>query len=107
MITSCGKIKLKPDSIDKVYEWAKELNSRSQEALATLRDEGVYVESVFLDRTEHGDYLIYFMKYKDQNELDRAYVKSEHEIDKYHRAFKKATWESAKDLELILDFENF
>ena len=41
-------IKLKKDSGDRVSEWASTINARKDEALATLRDEGVKVESWFL-----------------------------------------------------------
>ena len=45
-----------------VRDWAAELNRRADEVLATLRDEGVVVESVFLEQTASGDFLIYYMK---------------------------------------------
>ena len=47
-------MKLKPDSLNRVRVWAAELNRRKDEVLATLRDEQVVVESVFLDRTSDG-----------------------------------------------------
>jgi hypothetical protein len=56
--TRCVKIKLKPDSIEKVHEWARIINERKTEALATLHDEGVILESVFLDQNSEGDFLI-------------------------------------------------
>jgi hypothetical protein len=40
-----------------VREWAAELNARRDEVLATLRDEGVRIESVFLE----GETLVYFL----------------------------------------------
>ena len=48
--TRCVKIKLKPNSLEKVREWAQTINERKDEALATLRDEGVILETVFLDQ---------------------------------------------------------
>ena len=51
METVCVKVKLKPGSLGQVHEWASELRSRADEVLATLREEGVAVESVFLDST--------------------------------------------------------
>jgi hypothetical protein len=52
--THCLKIRLKPDSIERMREWATELRARPDEVLATLRDEGILVESVFLDSTAEG-----------------------------------------------------
>ena len=42
----CIKIKLKPGSMTRAREWAKTLNeTRRDEALATLRDETVFIET--------------------------------------------------------------
>jgi hypothetical protein len=60
METVCVKVRLRPGSLPRVEAWAAELNARRDEVLATLRDEGVVVESVFLD----GEALVY-LKAKD------------------------------------------
>jgi Family of unknown function (DUF6176) len=60
--TKCVKVKLKPGSLLRVRAWADELKSRREEALETMREEGMVVESTFLDRTSEGDFLICFMK---------------------------------------------
>ena len=57
--TRCFKIRLQPGSIEKVRTWAKTINERKDEALATLRNELVILEIVFLDQTAEGDFLIY------------------------------------------------
>jgi len=105
METTCSRIKLKPNSLGKVNEWAKELNSRKNEALKTLRDEGVIIESVFLEKTNEGDYLIYYMKLESQEKAKEVVSKSKHSIDEYHKNFKIATWEKGERLELLVDFE--
>ncbi len=91
--------------MERVREWAETLNrSRKDEALASLRDEGVVVESVFLDSTAEGDYLVYFMKAKDLKKSREAVEKS-HSIDKYHQQFKRDAWEEQKQLELLVDLD--
>lgn len=105
--TRCVKIKLKPDSLEKVGKWAKMINERKNEALATLRDEGVFLECVFLDQTSEGDFLIYVMKAKSFDKAKEIHKKSVHEIDKLHQKFKDETWEEGKKLELLIDLENF
>ncbi len=40
-------IELKPNSLDTVRQWAQTLNERIDEAVATLKDEGVQLESWF------------------------------------------------------------
>jgi len=105
--TNCVKIKLKSNSIEKVREWAKVMNERKVEALATLREESVILETVFLDRTNEGDFLIYLMKAESFEKSKKAVENSVHEIDKFHGQFKLETWESGKKLELLIDLENF
>lgn len=105
--TVCAKIKLKPDSIEKVREWVRVVNKRKDEVLATLRDESVILECVFLDQTSEGDFLIYLMKAKSIEKAIEAFEKSTHEIDAYHRNFKSETWAEMETLELLVDLENF
>lgn len=105
--TNCVKIRLKPNSIEKVREWAKVINERKDEALATLRDESVILECAFLDRTDDGDYLIYIMKAESFEKAKESVQNSVHEIDEFHRQFKHETWEDGEKLELLIDLENF
>lgn len=103
--TRCVKIKLKPDSLGKVRMWAKTLNDRKDEALATLRDEGVIIETVFLDQTGEGDFLIYVMKAESFEKAKKAVKNSVHAIDQYHQNFKKECWEDGQKLEMLIDLD--
>ena len=103
--TRCWKIKIKSGSIDRVREWAQTMNERRNEALATLRDETVIIESIFLDRTEIADYLIAIMRAESFEKSAEAVRKSAHEIDEYHRQFKRDVWEERTELELLVDLE--
>ena len=96
--TRCFKIKLKPNSLEKVRMWAKTINERKSQALETLRDEGVIIECVFLDQTSEGDFLISIMKAENFEKAREAMEKSVHDIDKFHQQFKKETWEDGKKL---------
>jgi hypothetical protein len=81
------------------------LAARRDEVLATLQDEGVTVESAFLERTADGDYLIYYMRAADRQRAAGAAAQSTHPIDQYHQSFKRETWEEATTLELLVDLE--
>ncbi|HEX2910125.1 MAG TPA: DUF6176 family protein [Chloroflexia bacterium] len=105
METRCVKIKLKPGSLERVRAWAAELNRRPDEVLATLRDEQVIVEAVFLDSNSDGDYLIYFMKAVSFEHAYTVVQKSPHPIDAYHEQFKRDTWDGSKVLETLIDFD--
>ncbi len=82
------------------YEW-------KDETLTTLRDESVVLETVLLDQTNEGDFLIYLMKAESFDKSRQAVKNSAHEIDKVHQQFKLETWEDGKKLELLIDLENF
>ena len=102
----CVKIRLKPDSVQRVREWAHTLNeSRRAEALATLRDETVVFEAAFLDRTPAGDFLIYIMKAESFEKAKEVAEASRHDIDRYHQDFKRDCWEGRTQLELLLDLD--
>ena len=103
--TRCFKIKLKPDSLERVREWAQTINERKDEALETLRDESVFIEAVFLDSTEHGDFLISFMKAESFEKARKAVEGSLHSIDEYHRQFKRDVWVEVKQLETLVDLD--
>jgi uncharacterized protein DUF6176 len=104
--TSCVKVRLKPGSLERVRAWAAELNGRRDEVLATLRDEAVVIESVFLDESDDGDFLVYFMKARSLADATRVAQRSTHAIDAYHQEFKRSTWEATTPLEVLIDFEN-
>jgi len=93
--------------LERVREWARELQARTDEVLATLRDEGVVIESVFLDHDEQGDFLLYFMKARSLKAAAQTMRRSSDPVDQYHSQFKLDAWESRTPLELLIDFENF
>ena len=72
----------------------------------TLEDEGVLIESAFLDHGPRGDFLIYYMKARSLESARAAARASPHAIDAYHQRVKLDTWESTSDLELLVDFAN-
>ncbi len=98
--TRCAKIKLRPNSLEKVREWAKVINKRKAEALETLRD-----ESVFLDQNSEGDFLIYVMKAVNFEKSKEVFEKSAHAIGNNHQNFKDEYWEDSKKLEMLIDLD--
>jgi hypothetical protein len=100
--TVCVRVRLEPGSLPRVREWAAELNARRSEVLATLQDEGVRIESVFLD----GETLVYYLKADSIDQARDVYSRSNHAIDAYHQRFKDETFAEQTQLELLIDFEN-
>jgi len=102
--TRCFRIRLKPNSLERVRHWALALNeTRREEAMATLRDETVLMEAYFLDEAPDGDFLIAVMKAESFERASRAAASSTHPIDRFHADFKRDTWQSTEQLETLVD----
>lgn len=102
METKAVRIKLKSGSQSRVHQWAETIERRKDEALATLRDEGVVLEAYFLDPREDGAYLIAIISAHDLAHAEAAGRVSTHELDAYHKAFQRDTWLEVTPLEPIV-----
>lgn len=103
MEVACAVVRLNPDSVPKVREWVAYMARNREAALQTLRAEGVSIESVFLESSELGDSLVYYMRSISQEQAQAVANRSAAAIDEYHRAFKKNCWAEVRRLELLLD----
>jgi hypothetical protein len=89
----------------RVRAWAAEVTRRNEEVMATLRDETVRIETAFLDSSEAGDFLVYYLRADDLDRCNEAARTSTHPIDAYHREAMAAVTESGRELELLVDFD--
>jgi Family of unknown function (DUF6176) len=96
-------IELKPNSLDRVEEWAITLNERADEAIATLQDEGVRIESWFHLSLDGKDYLLCYMRTESIEKAHEVVRSSPHAIDAYHQQFKRDTWVVGKSARLLVD----
>jgi Family of unknown function (DUF6176) len=101
----CVRIKLKPHALEKVRAWAHEVNARKSEAYEILKDEGVFIESAYLDEIAGDHYLIYFMKADDLSHSAKVDSSNSESLGAYHQQFKKECWESVKVLENLIDLD--
>ena len=104
-IPACVRVRLKPNSVARVREWAKYIQEHKAEALQTLRAEGVSIETVFLESTAEGDFLVYYMRATSLDQAKLVAAQSMAAIDQYHKAFKRESWAEVVKLELLLDLE--
>ena len=100
----CLKIKLRPNSLDKVRNWAKFLNSNQKEVLESLVNEAVQIEAFFLSKDTDADYLIYFFKVQNADLMKKTSDSSDLSVDIYTRKFKAEVIESREELELLAGF---
>ena len=101
-----GVIELKPDSLERVEEWASTLNARIDEAVATLKDEGVELESWFHLSLDGKDYLLSYMRADSLKKAQDVVKDSTHAIDAFHQQFKQDTWLGGTEARLLVDLVN-
>lgn len=92
METSCTVIELLPNTTEKVREWAEFLRTNREEALRSLKNEGVTIESAFVVNIEGKDYLVGYMRAVNTANAHEAAKDSTLNVDANHQAFKKACW---------------
>ncbi len=101
----CMRIKLKPGSLPEVKKWAATLRKRKEEVQTTMIEEGIFIESAFLDKVGKDHYLIYYIKTFSQEKSGKSTADSKHSIDAYHNAFKKKCWAEKTKLSKLIDFD--
>lgn len=105
MKTICIKTKLKKELIEEIRAWFETLKKRTNEILESLENEGVLVESAFLDKQGNDLYLIYYLKAKDINRAYEVFNKSTLSIDRYYKECWTKYCEGREVLEELLDID--
>ncbi|RDI72400.1 DUF6176 family protein [Halopelagius longus] len=78
------KNRIEPGKRDRLREWMTEITTRREEAIETLRYEGMISEAAFLEQTDDADYLVYYMEAEDIDGVYEAFQSSPYEIDHEH-----------------------
>jgi hypothetical protein len=103
MEVECFEVRLKPDSLPIVREWAARMNREMNEVKDLLKNEGISLESVFLKESPDGPSLIYYLRasnLKKAREVSRA---SKHPLDVYHQQVMTQVAASGDKLECLFD----
>lgn len=107
MKSICVRVSLKKGATEAVKEWFRTLMDRREETLASLKNEGVVVESAFLDQQPDGDFLIYYMRAEDIEKAIAVFQNSSLAIDAYHKDCWGKYCEASSALEQLLDLDTF
>lgn len=76
--------KIRTGRAQELRDWFSELTRRADEVRETLHNEGVHTESVFLETTDEGEYLYYYMEAEDMSYAKESVAESEYDIDAEH-----------------------
>ena len=85
-----------PDRVEELREWTAEVRSRPEEHVETLRHEGVYTETAFLERIDGDPYLTYYMETESVHAVYEAFENSEFDIDAEHEEVMREVLESGE-----------
>ena len=105
MQSICVRVKLKEGMLEEVRQWFHTLMNRSAETLESLQNEGVIVESTFLDRQPSGDFLIYYLRAQDIEKAMDVFQNSSLTIDAYHKECWSKYCEKSTHLEQLFDLD--
>ncbi|WP_436911871.1 DUF6176 family protein [Halosimplex marinum] len=92
------KQRVEEGKVDRLREWMAEVRDRRDEAEATLRDEGMLTESAFLERTDDGPHLVYYMEAEDIERVWDQYEDSDHDIDREHEQVMSEVLADGRDV---------
>lgn len=86
---------------ERLREWAEEVQSRRDEAVQTLRDEGTLTETAFLESRSDGDYVSFYMEAEDLAAAHEAFEESDHDIDEeFAQVLAEVTADDQPDAEV-------
>ena len=96
-------LSLKPNSLERVKEWAKFIKENEISALGSLQKETVTVENFFFVTLASKDYLIGYMRARSFEIASTTVKKSLSKIDAYHKEFQQETWVNGTKAELMVN----
>lgn len=102
----CLKVKIKHGLTDYAVEWIQGMKDRDPDGLnEALANEGMIIESIFLDRTFEADYLVIYHRAEDLLEANRSFNRSTRPFDETVRKFVTEVWGDSDHLDLVIDHE--
>ncbi|MBD9484291.1 hypothetical protein IB229_14995 [Pseudomonas sp. PDM14] len=101
-------IKLKPDSQVHLATWLSEITRLKDEAITSIRNEGISVESWFEVQIAGEQYLLAYIRAGDAARAAEVAASSTLEVDRMHQQFKRDTWERSGmiDCKLLIDLHS-
>jgi Family of unknown function (DUF6176) len=101
--TQCFKIKLKPGITDYVIFWMQNLSDRRDRINHLLSQKGIVFESIFLEKSLEGDYLILYQKKEISNETNKFFYQFRDSLEPAIQQFINDTVEDVRPLKMLFD----
>lgn len=94
--SECIRVRLKHGMTDKFVEWTKQIPNRLDEVKTSMSEQGVLAQSIFLDRSPSGDFIVIYWKVEDLAKARAAFQKSARRIDVEMTEMIEATWDRSE-----------
>lgn len=103
--TQLLKIRIRNGKTEEVIKFIRSLRDRKDLALEALRREGMVVETMFLERHEHGDFLYYYAKARDLAFANHVNMQATDALSMEIRRFVAETWDHIVSPEPLIDLD--
>ncbi|MFC3797993.1 DUF6176 family protein [Cohnella sp. GCM10012308] len=105
MEVQCLKVKIKPGMTQEFIDFVKDMQVNKMEFVyETMRSENIVVESIFLEKGEDADHIIFYTR---SNSADEAPEEREGgsaiPVDTEAIEMLQKTWDSVQSLEVLFD----
>lgn len=101
----CIKVRIQPGQTEHLVKFLRSLVERGPEVQEALNAEGIVLESLFLERGDQSDYLVFYTRADDLANAGAAFAASALPLDLETKAMIAKTWADATALELVVDLE--
>ncbi|MGB8062222.1 MAG: DUF6176 family protein [Candidatus Sulfotelmatobacter sp.] len=103
--SECIRIRMKDGMTDKFVEWAKQVPKRMDEVKASMAEQGVLEQHIFLERSSDGDFIVFYWKVEDPAKASATFRQSKRKIDLEMIEMIETTWDRSQvyRLELVID----
>ena len=96
METQCVRIPLCAGETERFLDWIRSIQNRKTEMLEAMRAEGVSFEFIFLEKSDGGDSVVFYMQAGSLADAQRAFAESTLAIDVETRAMIAACWDTGR-----------
>jgi len=94
--SECIRVRLKPGMTDKFVQWARQIPNRLDEVKASMNAQGVLEQSIFLDHSPNGDFIVIYWEVEDLARARAAFQKSTRQVDLEMTEMIEATWDRSE-----------
>jgi hypothetical protein len=103
METALFKYRLKQESLPRVREWVDYFNKNREEIIVLLEKEDISIEAAFLESTDDGDFMYYFVRTENLKRAQEIFIASTNRHDSFHKEFMREVVQSSVRLDGLIE----